>query len=86
MSAVWAVLRTIYYILKLIVLVLLIPLILIIWSIRILINRLRFRSKLRKSGIPEEWVKKLSSRYNLRFSDLVDLIKLARANEKKLVN
>ncbi len=86
MDAVWAVIRIIYYVLKLIIWILLIPLILIIWIIRIIINRLKFRSQLKKSGISKEWAKKLSARYNLRFSDYIYLIKLSKENKKKYVD
>jgi hypothetical protein len=62
--------------------ILLLPFIVIVWSIRIIISRLKFKNQLKKSGVPKKWAKKLSGRYSLRFRDVIDIIKLSKESHR----
>ena len=80
MNIVLTVCRLILLFIKLIIWIVLLPFIIAITCIRMVISRLRFKSQLIKSGVPEEWAKKLSKRYTLRFEDLRYMIRMAKKN------
>ena len=81
MAAVWAVCRIILRFFQLILFVVLLPFVILFMSLRMIRSRLKFMAQLRRSGMDEEWAKKLSKRYTLRFSDITYMIRFA--NKKR---
>ena len=80
MNIVLTVCRLILLFIKLIIWIVLLPFIIAITCIRMVISRLKFKSQLIKSGVPEEWAKKLSKRYTLKFEDVRYMIRMAKKN------
>ena len=81
MTAVLAVCRIILRFFQFILWLVLIPFIILIMCIRMVISRLKFKSQLKRSGMNDEWAKKLSKRYTLRFSDIAYMIRFAKRNK-----
>lgn len=80
MNIVLTVCRLILLFIKLIIWIVLLPFIIAITCIRMVISRFKFKSQLIKSGVPEEWAKKLSKRYTLRFEDVRYMMRMAKKN------
>ena len=81
MASVFAVCRIILRFFQLILWLLLMPFIILITCMRMLISRLKFKSQLKRSGMSDEWAKKLSRRYTLRFSDISYMMRFAIRNK-----
>lgn len=50
------------------------------------INRLKFRHQLIKSGISKEWADKLSRRYSIRVKDISEMIKISKNKNIQIFN
>ena len=80
MAAVLAVCRMILRFFQFILWLFLMPFIILIMCIRMAMSRLKFKSQLKRSGMNDEWAKKLSKRYSLRFSDIAYMIRFIKRN------
>ena len=86
MAAVLAVCRMVLRFFQLILWVLLMPFIILVTCMRMIISRLIFKAQLKRNGMSEEWAKKLSRRYTLRFSDISYMMRFAKGNKIKVEN
>ena len=84
MNIVLTVCRLILLFFKLIMWIVFLPFIIAVTYIRMAISRLKFKSQLIKSGVPEEWAKKLSKRYTLRFEDVRYMMRMAKKNKVEI--
>lgn len=75
MKCVITVFRWVILVIRVVVILVLLPFALLYYLAKKSVSSYRFKTQLKKSGIPKDWVKKLTRQYSPGFSEILELSK-----------